>query len=629
MTNDAVAGRVLSAAAVAGERVRLDVLARVVDESAGEVLVAVDALVRSGALVVAPDAGEAWFADETARRDAEDRLPLADRAELHRRTAEVLEADHGADSAEIVRHWLGAVAATAGRLERSRRQLRLAMACVRAGDLATAHATTQSIVMTARTEQSAELLAEAAVVLEPIGQSVWDGDIYQWCTEALAASGLPPRTSVRLLARQAQAASYLGRWREALAASSEALEQAESIGDSDLLAEALTARQLATSGPDDVEELTAAAERMIQLGTTTGVAATELRGRLWRVDALWYGGDLSAIAAEIGRIASCAGRAGGPNGRWHVLITRASLALARAEFDDAEALLDDALAEFRRIGHPAAHGAEVAFRMLLGHHRGHADALLGTAAWQFGTDVRWDLSARLARAFVLVDANRLDEAAALYQRCGRPETWHGWRAAELLVSAIAARVAAAVGATDDVRRFRARLEPQRGRYVVGGAGATNFLGPVELALGICAASLGEWDAAAEDLRTACARSRTIGAPGFAVESACLLAETYERSGDRSQARAVAGETLTLARTLGMTPWTHRLEQLATPDDPLSPREQEVARLVADGLSNRAIAAALVISERTAQNHVQHVLTKLGFASRAQVAAWVAGRRRAE
>lgn len=79
----------------------------------------------------------------------------------------------------------------------------------------------------------------------------------------------------------------------------------------------------------------------------------------------------------------------------------------------------------------------------------------------------------------------------------------------------------------------------------------------------------------------------------------------------------------------MTPWTERLEQLATPDDPLSPREQEVARLVADGLSNRAIAAALVISERTAQNHVQHVLTKLGFANRAQVAAWVAGRRHAE
>jgi DNA-binding NarL/FixJ family response regulator len=58
-----------------------------------------------------------------------------------------------------------------------------------------------------------------------------------------------------------------------------------------------------------------------------------------------------------------------------------------------------------------------------------------------------------------------------------------------------------------------------------------------------------------------------------------------------------------------------------PPDPLSPREAEVAALVAEGLTNRQIAQRLVISERTAQNHVQHILTKLGFATRGQVAAW--------
>lgn len=54
---------------------------------------------------------------------------------------------------------------------------------------------------------------------------------------------------------------------------------------------------------------------------------------------------------------------------------------------------------------------------------------------------------------------------------------------------------------------------------------------------------------------------------------------------------------------------------------LSPREIEVARLVAEGLTNRQIAVRLVISERTAQNHVQHILTKLGFTARSQIAAW--------
>jgi DNA-binding CsgD family transcriptional regulator len=55
--------------------------------------------------------------------------------------------------------------------------------------------------------------------------------------------------------------------------------------------------------------------------------------------------------------------------------------------------------------------------------------------------------------------------------------------------------------------------------------------------------------------------------------------------------------------------------------PLSAREREVAALLAQGLSNRDIAERLVVSERTAENHVQHVLNRLGLRSRAQVAAW--------
>ena len=56
---------------------------------------------------------------------------------------------------------------------------------------------------------------------------------------------------------------------------------------------------------------------------------------------------------------------------------------------------------------------------------------------------------------------------------------------------------------------------------------------------------------------------------------------------------------------------------------LSRREQEVARLVASGLTNRQIAQRLFIAERTAEGHVERIRDKLGFSSRAQVAAWVA------
>jgi non-specific serine/threonine protein kinase len=54
---------------------------------------------------------------------------------------------------------------------------------------------------------------------------------------------------------------------------------------------------------------------------------------------------------------------------------------------------------------------------------------------------------------------------------------------------------------------------------------------------------------------------------------------------------------------------------------LTPREREVAALLGRGLTNRQIAAALVITEGTARLHVKHLLHKLGFTSRAQVAAW--------
>ncbi len=66
---------------------------------------------------------------------------------------------------------------------------------------------------------------------------------------------------------------------------------------------------------------------------------------------------------------------------------------------------------------------------------------------------------------------------------------------------------------------------------------------------------------------------------------------------------------------------------ATPEGagagPLAKRETEVARLVAEGLSNKEIGARLFISEHTVDSHVRSILNKLGFNSRAQIAAWMA------
>lgn len=63
---------------------------------------------------------------------------------------------------------------------------------------------------------------------------------------------------------------------------------------------------------------------------------------------------------------------------------------------------------------------------------------------------------------------------------------------------------------------------------------------------------------------------------------------------------------------------------SAPDDSgLTKREREVAALIAEGLSNREIAARLVVAQRTAEGHVENILSKLGFTSRSQVAGWLA------
>ena len=67
--------------------------------------------------------------------------------------------------------------------------------------------------------------------------------------------------------------------------------------------------------------------------------------------------------------------------------------------------------------------------------------------------------------------------------------------------------------------------------------------------------------------------------------------------------------------LGLTPLSRRFSPS------LTPRQREVAALVSEGLSNRQIAERLVITERSAESHVERIRARLGFRSRAQIAAW--------
>ena len=63
------------------------------------------------------------------------------------------------------------------------------------------------------------------------------------------------------------------------------------------------------------------------------------------------------------------------------------------------------------------------------------------------------------------------------------------------------------------------------------------------------------------------------------------------------------------------------QEKTSASDPLSPREREVVALVAQGLTNLAIAHQLVLSERTVESHVRNALGKVGVSSRVALATW--------
>ena len=100
---------------------------------------------------------------------------------------------------------------------------------------------------------------------------------------------------------------------------------------------------------------------------------------------------------------------------------------------------------------------------------------------------------------------------------------------------------------------------------------------------------------------------------------------------RAESAALLGAVRSAAEPVGATPLLAAADDLLAlqgrrredqPWHPLTEREHSVATLVAAGMTNREIAAKLVVSPKTVSAHVEHILTKLGAARRAEIAAWV-------
>jgi DNA-binding CsgD family transcriptional regulator len=149
------------------------------------------------------------------------------------------------------------------------------------------------------------------------------------------------------------------------------------------------------------------------------------------------------------------------------------------------------------------------------------------------------------------------------------------------------------------------------------AGAVHARGAMQLA------SL-ELGSAVGSLREAVARWRELGAPYDCARARVTLAEALTAIGDHKAAHLELDTAELTLTSLGATADLSRLPRAgaeATGLDGLTPRETEIIALVAEGSTNRQVAAELVISEKTVSRHLANVYLKLGVPNRTAAVAW--------
>ena len=149
---------------------------------------------------------------------------------------------------------------------------------------------------------------------------------------------------------------------------------------------------------------------------------------------------------------------------------------------------------------------------------------------------------------------------------------------------------------------------------------------VEQARGAVDLAEGDARSALVSLRGALRRWQGLDAPYEAARVRVLVGLACRALGDDDTAAMELEAARAVFAELGAVPDLARLDSLApTPAAPdthgLTPRELEVVRLVAAGGTNKAIAAELVLSERTVDRHVSNIFAKLGVSSRAAATAY--------
>lgn len=189
-------------------------------------------------------------------------------------------------------------------------------------------------------------------------------------------------------------------------------------------------------------------------------------------------------------------------------------------------------------------------------------------------------------------------------------------AAGLLGAAVG--TALELGLREEAEHLCAALEATSATY-----GTVGFRAWAAHARAVVLLAQSRYEEAVPVLRSAAAGYRTLGARYEAAQTQELMARADRGLGREGAAAAEEATALAVYRMLGAIPDVQRLGSTATPALPggLTDREADVLRLIAKGSSNRAIAHALVISEKTVSRHLSNIFAKIDVSSRTAAAAW--------
>jgi DNA-binding CsgD family transcriptional regulator len=446
---------------------------------------------------------------------------------------------------------------------------------------------------------------------------------------ALELPGLAAPARARLLAQLATMAAEDGRGREAGRLAVEALALAEADGDPLAVVDAARAREMSILDPDGTPERLRLGDLVVRHGTELRQPLGVVTGHQWRLRAAYELARPPVVEDAIRCITVLAETSGLPLVRWHQARVTAAVALLEGRFDAARAANDEGSALALESGDVTAVGLGQAFRMRLATERGDPGDLPGGVEQQMLAVPPHPLMvSALGVLYLFLD--RPDDARACYERMvpvlADRERELRWLPVVLNVL----ELAEAFGDDRVVGAVLRELEPYARCAGTTGVPTVYFGGSPRRYLGRAYALAGRLDDAVDALRGAVDVNAALGARPSVVWSRLDLVDVLVRRrgpGDLREAASCAREAAREARRFGMPGPLARAGRLGgevaaaeRSSSPLSARETEVSELVLAGLSNRAIAQRLVLSERTVESHVSAVLRKSGVASRTEYLA---------